>query len=100
MPKSWIKLSLGILDDPQIALLPDDLWRGLLELFLLAGWQDDDGALPDLPEMAWRMRRPEDGLLELLQKLEKARLVSHNAPDTWVVADFGMGISAGPVNVT
>ena len=97
MPKSCIKLSLSILDDPQIALLPDDLWRALLELFLLAGWQDDDGTLPDVPYMAWRMRRPEDGLLELLQRLEKARLVSHGAPDVWIVADFGLGVSAGPV---
>ena len=97
MPKPSIKLSLGILDDPQVALLPDSLWRALVELFLLAGWQDDNGALPDVEYMAWRMRRPEDGLLELLHGLEKARLVCRSAGGGWVVVDFGLGVSAGPL---
>jgi hypothetical protein len=94
--KSWIKLSLAILDDPMMALLPDHLWRALVELFLLAGWQDENGALPDLEYMAWKLRCSEDGLLETLQKLETARLVYHNEAGVWVVVDFGMGTSAGP----
>jgi hypothetical protein len=98
MSRTWTKLSLGILDDPQIALLPDDLWRALVELFLLAGWQDDNGRLPDLPYMAWRMRRPEASLPDLLQRLEKTRLLCRDEQGGWIVVDFGMGVSAGPVS--
>jgi hypothetical protein len=98
MPKSCIKLSLTMLDDAQVALLPDALWRSLVELFLLAGWQDDNGTLPDVGYMAWRLRRPEEALLEALHKLETARLLYRNEASEWCVVDFGMGFSAGPVN--
>ncbi len=96
--KTWIRLSLDILDDPTVALLPDTQWRVLVELYLLAGYQADYGALPDLAHMAWRMRIKEDALLESLQSLEKVHLATRKEDGGWCVDDFGLGINVGPLS--
>ena len=56
----WIKLYIEILDDPKMGRLGDDLWRRAAELFLLAGKEGNDGALPPIDEMAWTLRLSED----------------------------------------
>ena len=62
--KFWIKLYIEILDDPKMGRLPNHLWRRAVELFLLAGRQGNDGALPPVKEMAWTLRLSEDKVLE------------------------------------
>ena len=43
--KYWIKLYYEILDDPKLGKLTDWLFRRAIELFLLAGENDNDGLL-------------------------------------------------------
>jgi hypothetical protein len=80
--QKWIKLDTAMLDDLTISRLPDHLWRRLVELFLLAGREQQEGALPPVREMAWRLHLPEDRLLEDLHHLEEAGLV-HAHPYAW-----------------
>jgi len=60
MAKYWIKLYIEILDDPKMGRLPDRLYRRVIELLLLAGEIDDGGYLPDVVDMAWRLRADDD----------------------------------------
>ena len=54
--KYWIKLYHEVLDDPKMGRLPDRLWRRTVELFLMAGDNDEGGYLPDTEDIAWRLR--------------------------------------------
>ena len=51
----WIKLYVEMLDDPKVGLLPDAVkWRWV-SILLLAGELNEDGYLPDVNDMAWRL---------------------------------------------
>jgi len=51
----WIKLYVEMLDDPKVGLLPDSVkWRWV-SVLLLAGELNEDGYLPDVNDMAWRL---------------------------------------------
>ena len=52
----WIKLYHEILDDPKMGRLPDKLFRRVIELFLIAGETHENGKLPSIDDMAWRLR--------------------------------------------
>lgn len=68
----WIKLYHEILNDPKVMTLPDRLFRRMIELFLFAGELDRGGLLPDVRQIAWRLRLPVD---ELIGDLEQLRVV-------------------------
>ena len=55
--------------------LPNHLWRRAVELFLLAGREGNDGALPPVEEMAWILRLSEDKVLEDLHGLAEVGVV-------------------------
>ena len=76
--KYWIKLYHEILDDPKMGRLPDRLWRRVIELFLIAGDYDQEGALPNVGDMAWRLRATDEELLSDLDELEQFGIVSLN----------------------
>lgn len=67
--KYWIKLYHEILDDYKMHKLPDSLWRRTIELFLLAGDTDQDGLLPDLDEIAFRLRVDRETLQKEIEQL-------------------------------
>lgn len=51
----WIKLYVEMIDDPKVGILPDAIkWRWVSAL-LLAGELNEDGFLPDVNDMAWRL---------------------------------------------
>jgi hypothetical protein len=52
----WIKLYIEVLDDVKMGTMPDSLWRSTIELFLAAGEAYEDGRLPKLERLAWRLR--------------------------------------------
>lgn len=54
--KYWIKLYHEILHDRKVASLEDRLWRRAVEMFLLAGEQNEGGYLPQLADMSWTLR--------------------------------------------
>ena len=84
----WIKLYIEILDDPKMGSLPNHLWRRAVELFLLAGREGNDGALPPVEEMAWKLRLLEDKVLEDLHGLAEVGVVHEAEPGVWFVTHF------------
>lgn len=73
--RHWIKLWLAALDDARLATLNDSCWRLAVELFMVAGENGDDGKLPDIKSIAWRLRRDEKETLPLLKELEQAGII-------------------------
>ena len=68
--------------------LPNHLWRRAVELFLLAGRQGNDGALPPVEETVWILRLSEDKLLEELHDLAESGVVQATEPGIWIVTHF------------
>ena len=54
----WIKLYHEMLDDPKIGRLTDSQFRLMINLFLLAGDCEQDGYLPCIDDISWRLRNP------------------------------------------
>ena len=85
--KYWIKIYHEILDDPKMGRMPDHLWRRTLELFLIAGEQDEAGMLPKLGDMAYRLRVNDNELQNDLDELQELNIV-HNSDGIWIVTKF------------
>lgn len=84
----WIKLYHEILHDPKMGMLPDNVWRRCLEIFLLAGELDNDGQLPDTPELAWMLRQANIERFEAeLEHLERVNILTR-LTDGWLVTNF------------
>ncbi len=88
MSYTWIKLYIEVLSDAKIARLPDYLWRRAVELFLLAGKEGNDGALPPVSVMGWELRLDETKLTEHLMALSAVGVVHEAEPGKWVVTNF------------
>jgi len=93
----WIKLYIEILDDFKMGVLPNHLWRRVVELFLVAGERGRDGSLGSVPEIAWRLRVNEVDLLQSLRSLEEIGIVRCAEDDTWIVTKFAERQAAEPV---
>lgn len=63
----WIKLYRKILDDKEWHKLDGDSAKGLVMLWLLAS--EDDGYLPDISTISFRLRIPEESVSGLISKL-------------------------------
>lgn len=83
----YIKLYHEILHDPKMGRLTDNLWRRVIEIFLLAGENGRNGNLPDVETMAWELRLSTEELEANLQALSKYNIVSLT-PDGWHVTHF------------
>lgn len=94
--KFWIKLYHEILHDPKMARMPDHLWRRTIELFLLAGEQDDGGTLPDAVDIAWILRIDESQLETELKQLEQFGILSRSEDRGWYVTKFEERQNANP----
>ena len=87
MSQYWIKLYHEILDDPKMALLPDRLWRRVVECFLLAGRVNENGRLPDTRKMAWMLRTSSDDLQTDLEQLAATGIITPREGG-WMVPKF------------
>ena len=85
--KFWIKLYHEILDDPKMGRMPDRLWRRTIELFLLAGELDQEGLLPSVHDMSWRLRVNDDALQDDLNLLISYGIVTVEG-DAFTVTKF------------
>lgn len=83
----WIKLYLDILDDSKMAVLPDRLWRRVVELFLLAGRYNQAGELPGTERIAWDLRTAAAPLQRDLIEIEKTGIIKRN-DEGWLVVSF------------
>jgi VCBS repeat-containing protein len=71
----WLRLYNAVLDDPKLQRLDPPIFKAWINLLCLAGQQEDRGTLPDLPEMAFRMRMTEPEMDETLHELIAAKLI-------------------------
>ena len=85
--KYWIKLYHEIIDDPKMGKLTDRLFRRTIQLFLIAGDFGDEGILPAVDDMAWRLRMSAEELETDLADLASTGIV-HNSSDRWMVTKF------------
>ena len=69
MNRHWVKLWIKALDDASLAVLPDSEWRLAIECFLVAGENGNDGQLPKVKELAWRLRRNEEETISINKNL-------------------------------
>lgn len=83
----WIKLYLEILDDPKMGMLPADLWRFTVELFLLAGEINCNGTLQHVTQISWRLRYTVTQVETWLKELEKVSIVEETE-NGWIVSHF------------
>jgi hypothetical protein len=91
----WIKLYHELLDDPKMGLLPDNVWRRAIELFLVAGQLGQGGKLPSTAELAWRLRQNPDQLAAELAHLVEIGLLVPDG-DGWLLVNFAR--RQGPVS--
>lgn len=95
--KYWIKLYHEIIDDPKMARLSDRLYRRLIELFLLAGEEDEKGRLPSLEDMAWKLRLTVDELIDDLMELQDCEFIYEKTGSViWYVTNFAKRQSPVP----
>ena len=87
MKRTWIKLYVEIVDDPKMGRLSDGHWRIAIELFVLAGENGQDGILPPVEDMAWKLRRSVDELTTALNALSHVGIVDET-PQGWNVTHF------------
>lgn len=84
----WAKLWIEMIDDRKTATLPDSSWRRFIECILLAKELDEDGFLPSIPDMAFRLRVNADALDDDLTRLALAGLLERRDDDRWFVTNF------------
>ena len=73
--RHWEKLWHDIIDDIKLGPLPAELkWR-FVQLIIIAGIEDRGGLLPELPDMAFRLRLTEEQLRSDLPTLARRELV-------------------------
>ena len=65
---SWIKLHKSLLDDRQWRSLSGDAAKALIDLWLVAS--ERDGLLPELPDIAFRLRISENEAATVIHQLE------------------------------
>lgn len=85
--EKYIKLYTKMLDNPKTGKLKDRTWRIMIEVFLMAGETFDDGKLPDVEMIAWRLRRSEKDVRDALHELAKIGTVSLSE-DNVIVTNF------------
>lgn len=91
---SWYfaKLWIEMLDDWKVQTLPDSSWRRFVECILLAREESQEGFLPTLDAMAFRLRIPKQTLHDDMSRLALAGLVELRQLDgeeRWYVTNFG-----------
>jgi len=91
---TWAKVYIEILEDHKMGLLPDHLWRRVIEMILLAKKLDKDGFLPGMMEMSWILRISTEQLEAELQEIESKTKtdtdpgIIHLVDGNWFLTNF------------
>ncbi len=85
--KYWIKLYHEMLHDPKMGRLPDRLYRRCIELFLMAGEENDEGHLPATEDIAWVLRTNASELLSEMRALAAVGILTEQ-DGHWTVTNF------------
>ena len=73
----WFRVYGSLVDDPKVQRLPGDLVKALLNLWCLAS--QNDGALPPLEDIAFRLRINPAKAVEIVNRLGQAGLIDDEA---------------------
>lgn len=84
----WLKLYYEMLDDPKIGRLNDSSFRLWIECLLLAGELRDDGRLPAVSDISWRLRRDSSVVEHDLATLARLELLELESDGVWKVSNF------------
>lgn len=85
--KYWIKLYIEILNDRKMMQLEDRLFRRVIELFLFAGEIDQDGLLPPIGDVAWRLHMDTEQLETDMIELQRVGILSVD-DGNWIVTKY------------
>jgi hypothetical protein len=86
MTTYWIKLYTEILHDPKVNLMGEHLCWRMVQLFLLAGENNQDGILPPLSDMAWTLRVDAEQLETDMIELQRVGILVFDG--VWIVRKF------------
>lgn len=83
----WVKLYTEIINDPKMGRLTDRQFRTCINLFALAGEIDQDGALPPIDDLSWRLRMQSADLAADLKALAAVGIMSFTS-DAWIITKW------------
>jgi hypothetical protein len=86
----WVKLWCDLLDDYRLQSRSPDAFKFFIELLAICGEYDATtaGKLPDMQSIAWRLRRDESEMMELLDELLDVGLIKKHKNGRYTVAKF------------
>jgi hypothetical protein len=85
MTSRWFRFYDSVLDDPKVQRLPDHIFRGWVNVLCLAS--RGAGELPQIPDIAFALRIPDDAADSLVQALLDAGLIE-DAGDRLIVHNW------------
>jgi len=89
----WLRLYTSILNDPKVQRLAPEHFKGWINLLCLA--KENDGALPELADIAWRLRVTSDEARELVSTLQDVGLIETKdgrfTPHNWEGRQYQLG---------
>jgi len=87
MAYTWIKLYLSIIDNEEVGMLTDRVFKRFIQFMCIAREYNHDGLLKPVHLLAWRLRTSEEDILESLRTMRECGLVAET-PDGWLVVNF------------
>lgn len=92
MANYWAKIWIDMLDDRKVGSLPDSQYRRWVEIILIAKEYNQDGILPTIEDMAWRLRpMTTEQLTNDMAHLARAGMVElkmTDAGERWFISKF------------
>lgn len=92
----WFRVYDDLVDDPKVQTLPLEQFRALINLWCLAS--QNDGALPTIDVMAFKLRVKPAKMRNIVEKLRSAGLVDEAdgslTPHNWNVRQFRSDLSS------
>lgn len=85
----WAKIWIDIIDDKKMKKLSDHQFRLFIYFMLAAREYDQDGMLPDLDDLAWRIRYPKEDIEQVLDALSDPALnITTCTNENWMLTHF------------
>jgi hypothetical protein len=86
----WFRVDDALVDDPKVQRLSGDLVKALLNLWCLTS--QNDGALPSMDDMAFKLRMKKPQVAAIISELVAAGLVEQNGeffvPHNWEIRQY------------
>ena len=83
MSARWFRVYEDLVDDPKVQRLPDRLFKALINLWCLAS--ANDGVIPDLETIAFKLRIKPQKAHELLVEFRRAGLIDDDEGGSGIV---------------